>query len=50
MAKYIFGPYLLEVEERRLVRENEEIRLRGKLFDTLRVLVQNAGHLAGFSR
>ena len=45
MAKYAFGPYLLDVDERRLVRENEEIRLRGKLFDTLRVLVENAGSL-----
>jgi pimeloyl-ACP methyl ester carboxylesterase len=45
MAKYVFGPYLLDVEERRLVRENQEIRLRGKLFDTLRVLVENAGRL-----
>jgi hypothetical protein len=39
MAKYLFGNYLLDVDERRLLRDNEEIRLRGKLFDTLRVLV-----------
>lgn len=45
MAKYVFGPFLLEVDERRLVRDNEGIRLRGKLFDTLRVLVENAGRL-----
>jgi DNA-binding winged helix-turn-helix (wHTH) protein len=45
MAKYIFDPYLLDVDERRLLRGNEEIRLRGKLFDTLRVLVENAGKL-----
>ncbi|HMK31712.1 MAG TPA: alpha/beta fold hydrolase [Terriglobales bacterium] len=45
MAKYAFDLYLLDVDERRLVRENEEIRLRGKLFDTLRVLVENAGRL-----
>jgi len=45
MAKYLFGNYLLDVEERRLLREDEEIRLRGKLFDTLRVLVENAGKL-----
>src|SRR5262249_15850750 len=38
MAKYLFGNYLLDVDERRLLRDNEEIRLRGKLFDTLRVL------------
>jgi pimeloyl-ACP methyl ester carboxylesterase len=45
MAKYAFGPYLLEVDERRLLRDDEEIRLRGKLFDTLQVLVENAGKL-----
>jgi DNA-binding winged helix-turn-helix (wHTH) protein len=40
MAKYLFGNHLLDVDERRLLRDNEEIRLRGKLFDTLRVLVE----------
>jgi pimeloyl-ACP methyl ester carboxylesterase/DNA-binding winged helix-turn-helix (wHTH) protein len=45
MAKYSFDPYLLDVDERRLLRGGEEIRLRGKLFDTLRVLVENAGQL-----
>src|SRR5215467_14587746 len=45
MAKYFFSSYFLDVEERRLLRDNEELRLRGKLFDTLRVLVENAGKL-----
>jgi pimeloyl-ACP methyl ester carboxylesterase/DNA-binding winged helix-turn-helix (wHTH) protein len=45
MAKYQFGNYILDLDERRLLRDNEEIRLRGKLFDTLRVLVENAGKL-----
>ena len=45
MAKYLFGNYFLDVDERRLLRDKEEIRLRGKLFDTLRVLVENAGKL-----
>jgi DNA-binding winged helix-turn-helix (wHTH) protein len=45
MAKYSFDLYLLDVEERRLLLGNEEIRLRGKLFDTLRVLLENAGQL-----
>ena len=45
MAKYLFDRYLLDVDERRLLRDEEEIRLRGKLFDTLRVLVENAGRL-----
>jgi pimeloyl-ACP methyl ester carboxylesterase len=45
MAKYLFGNYLLDLDERTLLRDNEDIRLRGKLFDTLRVLVENAGKL-----
>ena len=45
MANYLFGNYVLDVDERRLLRDNEEIRLRGKLFETLRVLVENAGKL-----
>ena len=45
MAQYSFDLYLLDVDERRLLRDNEEIRLRGKLFDTLCVLVENAGQL-----
>jgi pimeloyl-ACP methyl ester carboxylesterase/DNA-binding winged helix-turn-helix (wHTH) protein len=45
MSRYLFGNYILDVDERRLLRDNEEIRLRGKLFDTLRVLVENAGKL-----
>jgi len=45
MAKYKFGNYLLDVDERRLLRDNLEVRLRAKLFDTLRVLVENAGKL-----
>jgi pimeloyl-ACP methyl ester carboxylesterase/DNA-binding winged helix-turn-helix (wHTH) protein len=45
MAQYVFGPFLLDVNERRFLRDNEEIRLRGKLFDTLCVLVENSGRL-----
>jgi pimeloyl-ACP methyl ester carboxylesterase/DNA-binding winged helix-turn-helix (wHTH) protein len=45
MAKYLFGNYLLDVGERRLLRDNEDIRLRGKPFDTLCVLVENGGKL-----
>jgi len=45
MSKYLFGNYVLDVDERKLLRDNREIRLRGKLFDTLCVLVENAGKL-----
>jgi pimeloyl-ACP methyl ester carboxylesterase/DNA-binding winged helix-turn-helix (wHTH) protein len=45
MAKYSFDLFLLDVDERRPLRGSEEIALRGKLFDTLRVLLENAGQL-----
>ncbi len=45
MAKHIFGSFFLDVEERKLFRDNEEIRLRPRLFDTLLFFVENAGRL-----
>ena len=42
---YQFGPFQLDVRERRLSRGREVIPLRLKVFDTLRVLVENAGRL-----
>ena len=42
---YQFGPFHLDVRERRLSRGGEVIPLRLKVFDTLLVLVQNAGRL-----
>jgi len=45
MAEYFFCGYFLDVDERRLLRDNEEVRPRGKLFDTVRVLVENADKL-----
>jgi|GEM_PF-6403973 len=42
---FTFGPFTLEVSERRLSREGTSIPLRMKVFDTLRVLVENAGRL-----
>src|SRR4051794_5894667 len=45
MAQYVFGPFLLDVEERRLLRDGEDVHLRGKSFDTLTALVENSGRL-----
>ncbi len=46
MAKiFQFGPFVLDVAERRLLRAGEAIPLRGKVFDTLCVLVENQGCL-----
>ena len=42
---YRVGPFRLEVAERRLLRNGEPIPLRLKVFDTLRVLIENAGRL-----
>jgi adenylate cyclase len=42
---YRFGPFHLDVRERRLSRGGEVIPLRLKVFDTLTVLVENAGRL-----
>jgi len=42
---YRFGPFHLDVRERRLSRDSAVIALRGKVFDTLLVLVEHAGHL-----
>jgi DNA-binding winged helix-turn-helix (wHTH) protein/pimeloyl-ACP methyl ester carboxylesterase len=44
-ATYQFGPFHLEVGERRLLREGSSIPLRTKVFDTLRVLVEHSGRL-----
>jgi pimeloyl-ACP methyl ester carboxylesterase len=42
---YEFGPFRLETSERRLVRDGRSVSLHGKLFDTLVVLIRNAGRL-----
>jgi pimeloyl-ACP methyl ester carboxylesterase/DNA-binding winged helix-turn-helix (wHTH) protein len=42
---YLFGPFRLEVRERRLLRDGEPVPLLGKAFDTLVLLVEGAGAL-----
>jgi pimeloyl-ACP methyl ester carboxylesterase/DNA-binding winged helix-turn-helix (wHTH) protein len=44
-AAYRFGAFQLDTRERRLSRGCDVIPLRLKVFDTLRVLVENAGRL-----
>jgi DNA-binding winged helix-turn-helix (wHTH) protein/pimeloyl-ACP methyl ester carboxylesterase len=44
-GSYRFGPFHLDIRERRLSRGCDVIPLRLKVFDTLRVLVENAGRL-----
>ncbi|HEU4665352.1 MAG TPA: winged helix-turn-helix domain-containing protein [Dokdonella sp.] len=40
-----FGPFQLEVDERRLTREGAPVALTAKQFDLLLALVESAGHL-----
>src|SRR5262249_15911567 len=42
---YEFGPFRLEVGERRLLRDGQLVTLRAKVFDTLCTLVENHGTL-----
>ena len=42
---YAFGPFRLEVAERRLTRDGTIVALTPKVFDTLVLLVERAGHL-----
>jgi DNA-binding winged helix-turn-helix (wHTH) protein/predicted ATPase len=42
---YEFGPFRLEMNERRLLREGRPVRLRAKVLDTLCVLVSRPGRL-----
>jgi len=42
---YRFGPFELDVAERRLARDGSTIPLRGKIFETLCFLVEHAGRL-----
>lgn len=42
---YEFGPFRIDVAERLLIREGQNVPLTPKAFDTLLVLVENQGHL-----
>jgi DNA-binding winged helix-turn-helix (wHTH) protein len=42
---YEFGPFRLEIAERRLTRDAALVPLTPKVFDTLVLLVERAGHL-----
>lgn len=42
---YSFGPFRLEVGERRLLRDGQPVQLTGKAFDLLQLFVEGAGAL-----
>lgn len=45
LSVYEFGPFRLEVAERRLLRGRQRVPLTCKVFDLLTLLVQRSGHL-----
>ncbi|HYD16409.1 MAG TPA: alpha/beta fold hydrolase [Candidatus Nanoarchaeia archaeon] len=45
MPRYEFGQFRLDAGERRFERDGQDVRLRGKVFDTLVFLLANAGRL-----
>ena len=45
MSRYQFGPFQLDTAEHRLLRNGVEVQLQLKVFETLCVLVENAGRL-----
>lgn len=47
MSTYQFGSFILEVRERRLLRDGSPVSLTPKVFDTLAYLVERHGHLVG---
>src|SRR4051812_35031934 len=44
-VSYAFGPYVLNVDDRQLLRDGEEIPLTHKAFETLCALVARHGHM-----
>ena len=44
-AVYEFGEFRMDVRERQLLRKGRPIPLTGKVFDTLRVMLERAGRL-----
>ena len=42
---YEFGPFCLDTEERRLLRDGQPLTLTPKAYETLRVLVENSGQV-----
>jgi DNA-binding winged helix-turn-helix (wHTH) protein len=42
---YEFGPFLLDTEERQLLRDGNPVPLTPKAYETLRILIENSGEL-----
>ena len=42
---YLFDGFRVDAQERILLKENREVPLTPKVFDTLLVLLENSGHV-----
>jgi DNA-binding winged helix-turn-helix (wHTH) protein len=47
MSVFSFGPFVLDVAERRLMHDGKPLAVTGKTFDVLRMLVEARGRLVG---
>jgi DNA-binding winged helix-turn-helix (wHTH) protein len=45
IERYRFGPFELQLAERRLLKDGQPVVLRSRAFDLLSALVDRAGHL-----
>jgi DNA-binding winged helix-turn-helix (wHTH) protein len=45
MTRFVFGPFMLDLGSRALLRDGESLPINARTFDTLVVLVQNCGRL-----
>src|SRR5947199_634691 len=45
MACYAFGPYVLDLNTRRLLRDEQQLEITAKTFEMLAALVQNRGRV-----
>ncbi len=45
MTRFVFGPFVLDLGSRALLRDGESLPINARTFDTLVVLVQNRGRL-----
>src|SRR5689334_11951414 len=45
MSRFAFGPFLLDLESRALLRNGDRLPVAGRTLDTLIVLLQNRGRL-----
>jgi DNA-binding winged helix-turn-helix (wHTH) protein len=50
VAEFTFGPFLLDADASRLMRDGREVRLRPRAFRTLRVLLQHVGAFVDYDR